>query len=120
MNSLVMEEKLAEKRRLPDKLYYRIGEVSAITGLAPYVLRFWESEFKKIRPKRTDSGQRLYRKKDVELIMEIKNLLYQKKYTIQGARQYLKVTDRKKKTLSQLTLLREIQIELQNISNLLK
>jgi DNA-binding transcriptional MerR regulator len=115
-----MEEKSAQKIELPDKLYYRIGEVSAITGLAPYVLRFWESEFKKIRPKRTDSGQRLYRKKDVELILEIKNLLYTKKFTIQGARQHLKVTDRKKKALSQVALLEEIKNELLDISNLLK
>jgi DNA-binding transcriptional MerR regulator len=115
-----MEEKIAEKIQLPDKLYYRIGEVSAITGLAPYVLRFWESEFKKIRPKRTDTGQRLYRRKDVELVLEIKNLLYIKKYTIQGARQHLKVADRKKKTLSQVTLLEEIKNELVSISNLLK
>ena len=114
-----MEDKLAGKPKLPDKLYFRIGEVSAITGLAPYVLRFWETEFKKIRPKRTDAGQRLYRKKDVELILEIKNLLYRKRYTIQGARQHLKVTERKRKALSQVTLLKEIKSELLNIRNLL-
>ena len=57
---------------IPDKLYFKIGEVSEITGLEAYVLRFWETEFKKINPKRTESGQRLYSKKDVELILTIK------------------------------------------------
>jgi DNA-binding transcriptional MerR regulator len=75
---------------LPDKLYFKVGEVSEITGLPAHVLRFWETEFKRINPKRTASGQRLYRKSDVELIMGIKHLLYEKKFTIQGARQHLK------------------------------
>lgn len=74
---------------IPDKLYFKIGEVSQITDLPPYVLRFWETEFKKINPKRTSSGQRLYRKKDVALIMQIKHLLYDKKYTIPGAIKHL-------------------------------
>jgi len=74
---------------LPDKLYFRIGEVSKIAGVPPYVLRFWENEFKKIHPKRTPSGQRLYRKKDLELILTIKHLLYDKRFTIRGANQYL-------------------------------
>jgi DNA-binding transcriptional MerR regulator len=73
----------------PDKLYYKIGEVSDIANVPAYVLRFWESEFKRISPKRTSSGQRLYRKSDVDLILKIKDLLYNKKYTIQGARRYL-------------------------------
>ena len=75
---------------IPDKLYFRVGEVSRIAGLQPHVLRFWESEFSQIRPKRTDSGQRLYRKKDVETILEIKDLLYRQKFTIPGARQHLR------------------------------
>jgi DNA-binding transcriptional MerR regulator len=74
---------------LPDKLYFKIGEVSKIAGVPPYVLRFWENAFKKIRPKRTPSGQRLYRKKDVELILTIKHLLYDKQFTIRGANRYL-------------------------------
>ena len=75
---------------IPDKLYYKIGEVSSISGLPAYVLRFWESEFGRIRPKRTPSGQRLYRKSDIELILKIKRLLHEEKFTIPGARQYLK------------------------------
>ena len=76
----------------PDKLYYRIGEVSKIAGVPAYVLRFWESEFSAIRPGRTPSGQRLYRKKDVELILTVKQLLYDKKFTIEGARNQLAIT----------------------------
>ncbi|MFH1981254.1 MAG: MerR family transcriptional regulator [Pseudomonadota bacterium] len=75
---------------IPDKLYFRVGEVSRIAGVEAHVLRFWESEFSQIRPKRTSSGQRLYRKKDVETILDIKDLLYRQKYTIPGARQHLK------------------------------
>jgi DNA-binding transcriptional MerR regulator len=76
--------------QLPDKLYFKIGEVSAIAGLPTYVLRFWETEFPGIRPKRTDSGQRLYRRADVELILTLKHLLHERKFTIQGARQHLR------------------------------
>ena len=76
--------------QIPDKFYFKIGEVSDIAGVAPYVLRFWETEFKQIKPKRTDAGQRLYRKQDVVLILRIKHLLYHRKFTIEGARQHLK------------------------------
>lgn len=75
---------------IPDKFYFKIGEVSDIAGVPPYVLRFWETEFKRIRPKRTDAGQRLYRKQDVVLVLRIKHLLYDRKFTIEGARQHLK------------------------------
>ena len=75
---------------IPDKLYFKIGEVSRILDVPPYVLRFWETEFNQIRPKRTDSGQRLYRRQDVLLVLRIKHLLYHRKFTIDGARQYLK------------------------------
>lgn len=73
-----------------NKLYYRIGEVSAITGVPSYVLRFWEGEFPSIKPRRTDSGQRLYRPVDLDRIRLIKDLLHRQKYTIQGARRFLK------------------------------
>lgn len=74
---------------IPEKLYYKIGEVSQITGIEPYVLRYWESEFKIINPGRTNSKQRLYRRKDLELILEIKRLLYEEKFTIAGAKKKL-------------------------------
>src|SRR5436305_10120908 len=74
---------------IPDKLYFRIGEVSRLAGIKPYVLRFWETEFPGLGPKKSGSGHRLYRRKDVELVLEIKRLLYEKRYTIEGARKLL-------------------------------
>jgi DNA-binding transcriptional MerR regulator len=74
---------------IPDKLYFRIGEVSRLAGIKPYVLRFWETEFSTLGPKKSGKGHRLYRRKDVELVLEIKRLLYDKRYTIEGARKYL-------------------------------
>jgi DNA-binding transcriptional MerR regulator len=75
---------------IPEKLYYKIGEVSQITGVEPYVLRYWESEFKIVTPMRTNSRQRLYRRRDLELILEIKKLLYEEKFTIAGAKKKMR------------------------------
>lgn len=75
--------------QLPAKLYFRIGEVSQLTGLKAHVLRYWESEFPAIAPKKMGSNHRMYRRKDVELILEIKHLLYEKRFTIEGARKHL-------------------------------
>ncbi len=74
---------------LPEKLFYKIGEVSRLTGVEPYVLRYWETEFSFLKPRKSRSGQRLYVKKDIELILEIKRLLYEEKYTIEGVRKKL-------------------------------
>ena len=74
---------------IPDKLFFRIGEVSHLVGVEPYVLRYWESEFKGLSPKKSSSGQRMFRRKDVELLLEIKRLLYERKFTIEGARKAL-------------------------------
>ncbi len=74
---------------IPDKLYFRIGEVSNLLGVEPYVLRYWETEFPSLSPKKSGTGHRLYRRKDVELLLKIKHLLYEKRYTIEGARQSL-------------------------------
>src|SRR5712671_2767336 len=74
---------------IPDKLYFRIGEVARLAGIKPYVLRFWETEFSGLGPKKSGTGQRLYRRKDVELVLEIKRLLYDKRFTIEGARKFL-------------------------------
>jgi DNA-binding transcriptional MerR regulator len=74
---------------IPNKLYFRIGEVAKLAGIKPYVLRFWESEFAGLGPKKSGTGQRLYRRKDVELVLEIKRLLYEKRFTIEGARKVL-------------------------------
>jgi DNA-binding transcriptional MerR regulator len=75
---------------IPDKLYYRIGEVEAITEIPAYVLRYWESEFKLLRPKKNPAGQRLYRKKDLELVLRIKGLLYEERLTLEGAKKRLR------------------------------
>ncbi|MBE0658871.1 MAG: MerR family transcriptional regulator [Bryobacteraceae bacterium] len=75
---------------IPNKLYFRIGDVSKLAGVEPYVLRFWESEFPMLNPKKSGTNQRLYRRKDVETILEIKHLLYEKRFTIEGARSVIK------------------------------
>jgi DNA-binding transcriptional MerR regulator len=74
---------------IPDKLYFKIGEVSELLGVEPYVLRYWETEFPVLSPKKSGTGHRLYRRKDVELLLRIKHLLYEKRFTIEGARQAL-------------------------------
>ncbi len=83
------ESSVGSRMEIPDKLFFRIGEVSSLLGLEPHVLRFWESEFPALAPKKSDTGQRLYRRKDVDLLVRIKELLYEKRYTIEGARQLL-------------------------------
>src|SRR5689334_14464708 len=74
---------------IPDKLYFKIGEVSELLGVEPYVLRYWETEFPGLSPKKSGTGHRLYRRKDVELLLRIKHLLKEKRFTIEGARQSL-------------------------------
>jgi DNA-binding transcriptional MerR regulator len=84
-----VETEGAPKADIPEKLYFRIGEVSKLLGVEPYVVRFWETEFPALAPKKSDTGQRLFRRKDVEILLQIKHLLYEKKFTIEGARQSL-------------------------------
>jgi DNA-binding transcriptional MerR regulator len=74
---------------IPDKLYFRIGDVARLAGIKPYVLRFWETEFPVLGPKKSGTGHRLYRRKDVEMVLEIKRLLYEQRFTIEGARKFL-------------------------------
>jgi DNA-binding transcriptional MerR regulator len=76
-------------QEIPDKLYFRIGEVARLAGIKPYVLRFWETEFPSLGPKKSGTGHRLYRRKEVEMALEIKRLLYEKRFTIEGARKFL-------------------------------
>jgi DNA-binding transcriptional MerR regulator len=75
---------------IPDKLFFRIGEVAKLCSLPAYVLRFWETEFPQLKPNKSNTGQRLYRRKDVESVVRVKKLLYEEGYTINGARQFLK------------------------------
>ncbi|HUQ50301.1 MAG TPA: MerR family transcriptional regulator [Terriglobales bacterium] len=87
---------------IPDKLFFRIGEVAKVCDLPAYVLRFWESEFPQLAPKKSSTGQRLYRQRDVENVVRIKKLLYEQGFTIAGARQILKTEQ--KPTKSQVAL----------------
>jgi DNA-binding transcriptional MerR regulator len=75
---------------IPDKQYFKIGEVAEIAGVEPYVLRYWETEFKAIRPDKTRSNQRLYRRRDVETVLQIKRLLYDEGFRIDGAKRRLR------------------------------
>lgn len=74
---------------IPEKAYFRIGEVSKILSVEPYVIRYWETEFKTVKPVRTKAAQRFYRRKDVEELLTIRNLLYQQRFTISGAKKQL-------------------------------
>src|SRR5689334_3971069 len=83
---------------IPDKLCFRIGEVAKLAGVKPHVLRFWEAEFRGLGPKKSGTGHRVYRRKDVAFVFEIKRLLYEKRFTIEGARKYLE-SQRQRHTL---------------------
>ena len=83
---------------IPDKLYFRIGEVSRLCGLPSYVLRFWETEFNQLKPSKSGTGQRMYRKIDVENVLRIKKLLYDQGFTIAGARQQLRAETKRKQS----------------------
>lgn len=85
---------------IPDKLYFRIGDVAQLCGLEAYVLRYWETEFPQLKPNKGGTGQRLYRKRDVELVLEIKRLLYTEGFTIAGARRLLAEKRRPEKNLA--------------------
>lgn len=122
----------APNPEIPNKLYFRIGEVAKLAGIKPYVLRFWESEFTGLDPKKSGTGHRLYRRKDVELVLEIKRLLYEKRFTIEGARKVLDtkpkreaakpVPQRKQGELFSATaaLYQELRRELKEILEILK
>ena len=78
------------RRELPAKLYYRIGEVAGIVGVEPHVLRYWETEFRSVRPQKSAKGQRIYSPRDVETLLKVKELLYAHRFTIAGARRKLR------------------------------
>lgn len=81
---------MSPSTQIPNKLYFRIGEVADLLTVKPYVLRYWETEFLDVRPAKSKSGQRLYKRRDVELLLRIKDLLYLERFTINGARKRLK------------------------------
>jgi DNA-binding transcriptional MerR regulator len=97
MSNHLPQRRAAQKTEIPDKLYFRIGDVARLCMVEPYVLRFWESEFPQLRPNKSGTGQRLYRKRDVEMALRIKRLLYEEGYTIAGARQIVLAESRNSK-----------------------
>ena len=113
------------------KLYYSIGEVSELTGLKAYVLRYWQTEFSKLNPPKNRAGNRTYRQKDIDVILNIKDLLYKKKYTIEGARSIISghkrtpaikenLTKQKSIDEKQQVILNKIQKELNSIIHIIK
>ena len=113
---------------IPDRLYFRIGEVAKLCHLPAYVLRFWETEFPNLAPKKSSKGQRLYRKGDVENVLRIKKLLYEEGFTIAGARQHLKSAMKPQKAQNALPFivangnfgdLKKLRVELQQVRELL-
>ena len=116
---------------IPDKLYFRIGEVSRLAGVKPHVLRFWETEFPALNPKKSGSGHRLYRRKDVEVVLEIRKLLYEDRFTIEGARRAIEVWEANQRCYpppprqgdlfsNPMAALEEIRRELTELVDLLK
>lgn len=81
---------MSVRRELPAKLYYRIGEVAGLVGVEPHVLRYWETEFRSVRPQKSAKGQRIYSRRDVETLLKVKDLLYAHRFTIAGARRKLR------------------------------
>jgi|TARA_Y100000996_G_scaffold357873_1_gene299305 DNA-binding transcriptional MerR regulator len=104
------------------KLYYSIGQVSELTGLKQYVLRYWETEFQHLKPNKNSAGNRVYTPEDVENIKEVKRLLHEEKFTIKGARQHLKDMKSKKKVINidnmsniDVSLLKKIQSDVEDL-----
>ena len=100
---------------IPDKLYFRIGEVASLCRLPAYVLRFWESEFPQLKPVKSSTGQRMYRKRDVESVLRIKQLLYEQGFTISGARQQLRTENKADKTQTAIPFPAQSAPEIQHI-----
>lgn len=95
MASQASRKHAAEAPVIPDRLYFKIGDVARICGVEPYVLRFWESQFPQLKPNKSGTGQRLYRRRDVELVLEIQRLLHTEGFTIPGARHALDAGSRR-------------------------
>jgi DNA-binding transcriptional MerR regulator len=118
--SAMARKKSADKHKsdevlIPDKLYFRIGEVATLCRLPAYVLRFWESEFPQLKPVKSSTGQRMYRKRDVESVLRIKQLLYEQGFTISGARQQLRAETKVDKSQTAIPFPTQATPELQHI-----
>ena len=101
----------ADQVALPNKLYFRIGEVAKILGVKPYVLRYWETEFSVLKPGKTPSRHRLYRKRDVETLLEIKRLLYEEGFTIAGAKKRIKENEKIEEKIEEVVPLPQVYDE---------
>lgn len=119
---------MESKLKLPDKIYFKIGEVSKILSLETHVLRYWETEFPSIKPIKSKSGQRLYRRSDIEVLYLIRDLLYKQKFTIEGARRHLrsmgvdrsmKEKEKRDQTNIQITLT-ALKSRVENLGNILE
>jgi DNA-binding transcriptional MerR regulator len=105
----------ADQVLIPDKLYFRIGEVASLCHLPAYVLRFWESEFPQLKPVKSGTGQRMYRKRDVESVLRIKQLLYEQGFTIAGARQHMREETKSDKSQTAIPFPSQTTPEIQHI-----
>jgi DNA-binding transcriptional MerR regulator len=104
---------------IPEKLYFKIGEVAELTEVQPYILRYWETQFATLRPTKSPRGQRLYRRNDVLAVLRIKELLYQRRFTIAGARRHL-AAEQEPFPPTALDSIRLVKEELKRISSLLR
>jgi DNA-binding transcriptional MerR regulator len=117
---MTQRSKSADKHKtddifIPDKLYFRIGEVATLCRLPAYVLRFWESEFPQLKPVKSSTGQRMYRRRDVESVLRIKELLYDQGFTIVGARQQLRSENKNEKGQAAIPFPAQSPAEMQRI-----
>jgi DNA-binding transcriptional MerR regulator len=101
------QKRLPPSAEIPDRLYFRIGDVARICGVEPYVLRFWETQFPNLKPNKGGTGQRLYRRREVELALHIKQLVHNEGYTLAGARQAMESAPRPRVKQGQLPLTNE-------------
>jgi DNA-binding transcriptional MerR regulator len=104
---------------IPDKPYFKIGEVAALAGVEPYVLRYWETEFKSIRPEKTRTNQRMYRRRDVETVLAIKRLLYDEGYRIDGAKKRLRQLAGEESAVETKKLVAQLRAELSDLDKII-
>ncbi len=109
------------QKQLPFKIFYKIGETSRIVGVEPYVLRYWETEFPFLKPKKTKTGQRLYTKKDIEMLFLIKKMLYEERFTVEGVRQKLGKMYRQdsSESLTKKDIINKVRFKLREILRML-
>lgn len=107
------------QQQFPFKLFYKIGEASKIVGVEPYVLRYWETEFSFLKPQKTKTGQRLYTRQDIEVLLLIKKMLYEERYTIEGVRKKLSENQQLSQKAQKEELIEKVKNKLREILNML-